>query len=86
MAESTNKPTRFEPQAAAASQRMADSVFDRLSAGTRAPRGLSSETAPSGEGWSRAMTLQTALGPAGRCGLATSSPRRPKSGPGRSRD
>ncbi len=64
MAESTNKPTRFEPQAAAASQRMADSVFDRLSAGTRAPRGLSNEAAPSGEGGGRgAMTLQTALGP-----------------------
>ena len=52
MAESTNKPTRFEPQTAAASQRMADSVFDRLSAGNAA-RGLSANRSVGRTGRSR---------------------------------
>lgn len=38
MAEPTNNPAPFVPQATAASQRMADSVFDRLSAGSRGAR------------------------------------------------
>lgn len=63
MAESTNKPTGFVPQAAAASQRMADSVFDRLSAGSRSPRAAGAAspdpTEKSGPG---ALTLQTAMG------------------------
>lgn len=63
MAESTNKPAGFVPQAAAASQRMADSVFDRLSGGARPARATAADSSGSSETSGRgALTLQTALG------------------------
>lgn len=63
MAESTNKPAGFVPQAAAASQRMADSVFDRLSAGSRSPRPAPADGSGPADGTGRgSLTLQTALG------------------------
>lgn len=60
MAEPTNNPAPFVPQAAAASQRMADSVFDRLSAGGRPgrPEPTASHGTPAKPG-PAPLTLQT---------------------------
>lgn len=63
MAEPTNNAAPFVPQAAAASQRMADSVFDRLSAGGRAARPDATPAAPTPR--ASTLPLQTAA-PASR--------------------
>jgi hypothetical protein len=59
MAEPTNNAAPFVPQATAASQRMADSVFERLSAGGRGARAeTAAGTAPKATG-PTALPLQT---------------------------
>lgn len=60
MAEPTNNAAPFMPQATAASQRMADSVFDRLNAGGRAGRADAAPPAATAKSRTSELPLQTA--------------------------
>lgn len=60
MAEPTNNAAPFVPQATAASQRMADSVFDRLNAGGRAGRADAAPPAATAQSRPTELPLQTA--------------------------
>lgn len=60
MAEPTNNAAPFVPQAAAASQRMADSVFERLGAGGRPAHPAASDRLPQKDARSASLPLQTA--------------------------